>query len=312
MHSAKNSGSPGFRRIRDLTEKLEIVAKEAKPMSILYSSYKTKDHTRQNISRILQSEDSSLSNRNFHEKNSKLLIRKQDSDFHFGDLKDNGSYHDEDTGEHEPLCIKNLQFFNNKRKSFLIQKEEDAKHTSSRREENKETIRNLRNKVKVVEESLCETDRYRDIVKQAKSNFKIASKKVTSKKKRKKKIGDKGRVDMSRSKFLKFDTKKLSRESNKRRKRKKSREKSKRNISGSKMRGRTRSRENSMVKTKTEKSLASDNKFQDFLNKLSRSKKRAKSGGIRHASGLRSSRVGFGHKVIGSQKFSIISHKKYP
>lgn len=304
--------SPGFRKIRDLTEKLENLANNAKPVLLIHGGKTSKDKTRPNLSRILQSEESSFSNRNFNEQRLQISIKDKGSDFNLADLKET-DHGDPEEDEHEPLCMNNLQFFSNKRKSFLLKKEEERHEGYI--EENKETIRNPRNMSKLVEVSLCETDRFRDVVKHAKSNFKIASKKVTSKKKRKKRFSDRGKLsDMSRSKFLKFDTKKLSRESNKRKRRKKSRERSKRNISGSKskMRGRTRSRENSLMKNKTEKNMISDNKFQDFLNKLSKSKKRAKSGGVRYASGLRSSRVGFTHKVIGSQKYSIISHKKYP
>lgn len=287
--------------MRSLVNKLENIIKDAKPLSRLVG--KTDDKPGNNLSAILQSQ-SSGSNFRDDQNISKLFQEKAN----FYRIDEMVKMKTQDHRQQPQVVQKKLGFFNKKRKSFTL-KEDIGEHG-----EEKETLRNQ--PLPKEQESLCETDRFKDVLKFAKPNYKISSKKRTDKKKKKKRIFERSKIrvgDASKSRLL-FDKKKPSRDSNKRKKKRKSRDKSKRNISASKSKIKIhggKSRDTSLVRNKTEKSLYKNDPFNQFLSKISRSKKRAKSSGGRYRSNIRKSRVGINSKVIGYQKYSIMSNKKY-
>lgn len=294
--------------MRNLVKKLEDLTKEAKPLPDLLPKKVTDKH-QANLSDLMQSQDSSFKSQNINKRDISTLFNKNTQFYRIDDVMkmktEDGRYNGNDS--------KDSDFFNKKRKSYTIN--EDPEKTA---EEVKATLRNKHNRYKISEESLLETDRFKDVVKFSKSTYKISSKKGTNKKKSNRRLFDRGMNvetnDINKSKMLRFEQKKLSRDSNKKRKRKGSKDKSKRNISASKSIARRKgmSREGSLIKIKQEKSFFGEDHFNNFLSKLSKSKKRTNSvNKKRHGSAYRGGRIGYTTKVIGNQKFSIISNKKY-
>lgn len=289
--------------MRTLVQKLEEVVKTAKPLSHIANKSNKKPH----LSEILQSESSSLNDEIVKEGNISKLFQEKAHFYRIDEMvKMKTQDHRYDIKESE----ESLGFFNKKRKSFRL---EDGNNTDQ--EEIKKT---LRNKVIQEQDSLCETDRFKDAIKNTKSNYKISSKKRTDKKKSvKRKLFDRSKLkgsEVNKSRLLGFEKKKPSRDSYTKKKKLKSREKYKRNVSGSKSRIRQsgRSKDSSLIRNKTSKNLYSENPLNDLINRMSKSRKRNKSCGRGFGGGnLRKSRIGMNTKIIGQQKFSIISNKKY-
>jgi len=199
-------------------------------------------------------------------------------------------------------------FFNKKRRSFDLEE-----HKNKNEKNEKKMIfkgeKNVVDKSRFQETSMCETDRHREAIKAARMNFKKPqnsqnNKSISGKKNRRKNRLKK--FSNENSKIFLFDHKKSSR-SQKRLRRKKD---SKRNISASKMLNRT---ENSRGRSalKSERNFCKNNgimkdQFQSYLQKMSRISKGQKNGSKK----LRNSRSGkLFTKIIGGQKYSIISNK---
>lgn len=153
---------------------------------------------------------------------------------------------------------------------------------------------------------MCETERHREAIRAARVNFRPKRKSVSGKKKRRlraKERGSKEKESKENSRVLLFEGKKGSKSSQRRLRKKRD----KRNVSASKL-GRSGATETSRGKAergKTERGRNMKNQFNSYLQKMSRISKQ-KSG-----KSLRKSRSGkLVTKIIGSQKFSILSNSK--
>lgn len=275
---------------------LDEFSKEAKPISKFYAakgSQKGKHKT--NLSAWLQSEYSSLDSQvmNMNPIPEVSIAFGNTQHMSKGDeLKETA------VTRSGNLKLKLPNFFSKKRRSFDL--EENSKNFPLKKDGGVKRGDEEIKKSQFQETSMCETDRHREAIRAARLNFKRPQNKVISNKKRRKNRTKERKSKGDNSKVLLFEHKKSSK-SQRRLRRKKD---SKRNISASKILNRT-GLDSSRGRVKTERGQGMmKEQFQSYLQKMSRISKGQKS-----VKKLRNSRSGkLITKIIGSQKFSVISN----